>query len=254
MLNLKSLLTKITDDMLFTSGGQLNTGGELLTSFQSESIIGSGLAAANTISALITEVNQLSVPTMGSVNITTEYVSSSTSCKTTIPAGWYNFVTYKTTSSATTYSIILLGMTVSQANFIIHSTSQITQIQQSIPIKGAMSNGTTTNYRLNGTSGTHYYYVRQGNFVTVNFNVYCASPASGYTNFASGLPHHKTRVGTQSGSGLTTVIYRIIFPLSCADTNVAPMSCMIDNNGNIYGAGGTAGYYYYGSIGYLACY
>lgn len=253
MLNLKSLLTKITDDMLFTSGGQLNTGGELLTSFQSESIIGSGLAAANTISALITEVNQLSVPTMGSVNITTEYMYSST-YKITIPAGWYNFVTYKTSATATSYSIILLGMTVSQANFIIHSASQITQIQQSIPIKGAMSNGTTTNYRLNGTSGTHYYYVRQGNLVTVNFNVYCASPASSYTNFASGLPHHKTIIGTKSGSGLTTQTYQIISPLSCEDTSVAPMSCMIDNNGNIYGAGGTAGKYYYGSIGYLACY
>ena len=47
MLNIKSLLTKIVENILPISGGQMT--GDLKTSFKSSSIIGSKLASSQTI-------------------------------------------------------------------------------------------------------------------------------------------------------------------------------------------------------------
>jgi len=262
-VNLKSLLTKITTDILFTSGGQIKSGGDILTSFHSEKLAASGQISATTVSGMITELNNgYAGPSMGSVYIGTEYTpsvtlgSSTSNSQLTIPVGWYNYVTYKIPS---TPRILLFGMSPSSVvgkNFIVYSTSIIAEFQPQIVTKGSMSNGTTTYYNLNGTSGTHYYYVRQGNIVTVNLNVKCTTPSSSFTTFASGLPKHNqyyvTETVYQGTSQGKTQVDGVMGSLSCATTNIAPMKCKITPNGEIQGAGGTAGEYFYGSISYLA--
>ena len=223
-LNLKSLLTKIVENILPATGGQMT--GDLKTSFKSSSLIGSKLATSNTVSALLTELN--GKYQMGSVSINSEYTSG----RVTIPAGWYNYI-------ALNDKILLFGMTIDNKIFVV-SSSSVSAIQSAnIVTKGNMTNGTTTYYNLNGTSGTHYYYVREGNMVTVNFNIKCNKVSSSMTAFASGLPTHNYPTP-------------ITFPLSCESVGTyKPIYAQINSNGTISASLGVANNYYYGSISYI---
>jgi len=84
-------------------------------------------------------------------------------------------------------TILLLGMTIINQCFLISylpngPSAYTTQVWRynfpNIITKGTMANGTTTYFNLNGISGTHYYYVKSGNIVTVSFNVKCSQAAS----------------------------------------------------------------------------
>lgn len=224
MINLKSLLTKIVSNMVLKTGTQMI--GTLRTSFKQSTIIGSMLGPQGTIDNLLTQLS--GKYQMGSVYITAAYTSGGI----TVPSGWYNYISFNNV-------ILLLGMTVDKRMYTITST-YVAEIQYTnFPTKGNMTNGTTTYYNLNGIQGTHYYYVKQGNKVTVNFNVKCNQARSSMTQFASGLPTHNHPT-------------EISFPLACETAGTyRPMWVRINTNGTISGSLGTAGKYYYGSISYI---
>lgn len=204
--------------------------GALKTSFMNSEIIGSKQATQTaSISNLITELD--GKYQMGSVYLSSAYTDSGI----TIPSAWYNYISLG-------YIIILMGMTVSRKIYVINKYGNIftSEIQHTNNIsKGNMTNGTTTYYNLNGIAGTHYYYVKQGNKVTVSFNVKCTSPSSSMTQFASGLPTHNHPTA-------------FTFPLACAEAgSYRPIWAQINSDGTIYASLGSAGHYYYGSFCYI---
>ena len=222
MLNLTALLTKIVENILPVTGGQMT--GALKTSFQNSEIIGSKQTSGTTISALTTELS--GKYQMGSVNLA-EYTSGATK----IPGSWYNYLSLGD-------MFLLFAMTGNNGRYICYN-GKVYSFNNLVPSKGNMSNSTTTNYSLNGTAGTHYYYVRNGNVVTVNFNVKCTTASSSMTVFASGLPKHNISTG-------------VCFPLACEDTGTyRPMWAQINEDGTISGMLGTAGKYFYGSACYI---
>ena len=106
--------------------------------------------------------------------------------------------------------------------------------------KGNMTNTTVTNYNLNGNAGTHYYYVKIGRIVMVNFNVKCNSPAKWPSStFCSGLP--------------STYDSKEVY-VSLADANVdsGVMALAIQGDGTVKGSGGIADHYYYGCAMYVS--
>ena len=151
----------------------------LYTSFNNSEVIGSKELTSTTFSEIITEISQSAwgSPQIGSVYLGTAYSSNGD----TIPVGWYNYITdYQ---NSTTQYIWLFGMTIDNQCYEIKRKGSSTYyikryVFSNIISKGNMTNGTTTYYSLNGTAGTHYYYVKSGNIVTVCFNVKCTTPAS----------------------------------------------------------------------------
>ena len=226
MLNLKSLLTKIVENILPVTGGQMT--GVLKTSFQNSEIIGSKQTSGGTISALQNELN--GKYQVGSVNLS-EYSAGALK----IPASWYNYISLGN-------RFILLAMTGNNGMYYTRIQSppkHINKLNNFTPSKGNMTNSTTTNYNLNGTAGTHYYYIRNGNVVTVNFNVKCTTASSSWATFASGLPKHN-------------VSAEVCIPLACEDAGTyKPMWVKINTDGTISGMLGTAGKYFYGSACYI---
>lgn len=204
--------------------------GILRTSFKNSAVFGSKEVSQTTAPNLINTLN--GVYRIGSVYITTNYIQSTNFM---LPSGWYNYISLPD-------NIILFGMTNSYGIYrYYYGASQWTKISNQTPVKGNMSNTATTYYQLNGAAGTHYYYIKSGNIVTVNFNVKCNSAGTRQT-FATGLPKYF------SNDDLTNV-YTI---LACETAgNYKPMSIEIDANGKIIGSGGTAGNYYYGSVTYI---
>lgn len=230
MLNIKSLLTKIVENILPISGGQMT--GALKTSFKSAEVIGSKMASSQNIGALATEL--YGKYQMGSVNITQNYTAGNF----IIPNGWYNYISLND-------KILLFGMTTGVGIFLIRSanSSTINRVCKVAPlraIKGNLTAVSNSNYALNGTAGTHYYYVKFGNVVTVNFNVKCTTPNANMTKFASGLPKH---------NGAT----QIFFPLANQAAGAyRPMWARIDTDGTVWGClGGANNQYFYGSICYI---
>ena len=209
--------------------------GELQTNWGQ--VVGSKQVSATTVLGLIQEVHAQTYGEnqIGSVYIGTQYSLNGV----VIPTGWYNYAYVGD-------KLLLFGMTVSEKLYVVIPNSSFNGITYAGIILldngtitvGNPTNGTTTNYNLNGTAGTHYYYCKYGNIVTVNLNVKCTTPASSWATFASGLPTH----------GHPT---HISFLLGCADAGVQPMWCSITSSGELRGYVGTAGKTFYGSISYV---
>lgn len=211
----------------FWNGTQMS--GSMKTSFNDSEIFGSKHATSTSLGDLVAEL--AGKYQMGSVYISTAYTTGGI----TLAAGWYNYISFYD-------RILLLGMTVAQRMYLVYGGSPIVvaEIQPSnMTTYGNMTNGTTTYYNLNGTAGTHYYYSKEGNKVTVNFNVKCTKASGSMTQFASGLPTHNHPTA-------------ISFPLACETVGTyKPMWVQINSNGTISGSLGVAGQYYYGSICYI---
>lgn len=173
---------------------------------------------------------------IGSLNLTTQYSKNGI----VIPTGWYNYLMLFN-------NVILLGMTVTEKLFHLYlgnasdgssTVADMILINNGTITKSYPTNSATSNYNLNGTAGTHYYYCKYGNIVTVNFNVKCTTPTNSWTTFATGLPTHchPTEISTVLG---------------CETADKQPLWVQITSSGQIQAYGGVAGYYYYGSICYV---
>ena len=102
-------------------------------------------------------------------------------------------------------------------------------------------NNNTTNYRLNGTAGTNYFYVIRGDLVFVTFNVYCES--------ATLWP------STRSFKGLPAPLLNGADAVFCTLGDQAvggnAMIAAIQSDGTVQCTGGTTGHYYYGTGVYI---
>ena len=103
-----------------------------------------------------------------------------------------------------------------------------------------LANKNTTNYRLNGTAGTNYFYVVYGRLVFVTFNVYCVSAAQWPTACFQGLP-----------APLLSGADAVMACLGSQSINGGSIVAAIQANGDVQCTGGTTGQYYYGTAVYI---
>ena len=240
MLNVKSLLTKILNTMVFTTGGTANLG----TSFQSSKTVGSSEINGTTIPAIVADLWNRPQTIMGSCYVGTAYTNGGV----TIPVGWYNILCMNrdiTTTASTQLCALLFGMTVGDKQaYYVYSNDGTTiyisaaDVDNNRVTKGTMTNKVTTYYQLNGTSGTHYYYLRYGNLVVANFNVYCVNASGNRRECVTGLPKP---VGGQ----------QVKFPLVSQSSNGHVAMGWVLSTGAVHFSGGGTGEYIYGSVAYL---
>lgn len=108
--------------------------------------------------------------------------------------------------------------------------------------RGYPTNTTNTYYRLNGVAGSHYYYVKIGKIVFVNFNVQCVSAVKWDAHpdtFCTGLPAPDSSK-------------EVYVDLACADVGSDSITLAIQGDGTVKASGGTTNKYYYGSVTYIA--
>lgn len=247
MLDLKSLLTRIVQNMAIKTG--ITMTGELRTTESNNSnkyvVCGSQECVETTIPAIVEKL-RFSSGAIGSFYLGTAYTASNV----TIAAGWYNYCYIPHRSGGwdgTSFrdnqlygTLLLFGMTVSVAEVyqIRVSGGALTAIYKwdtSAPITGSIGGGTTTYYQINSCR-----YTRYGRLVIVSIGITCNSPVTSWSSVVqSGFPAPYGGVE--------------VYGACCASWSGFPtVAVAINSGGGIKFSGGKAGVSYEGTMYYMA--
>ena len=244
----KSGTVALAGDDLPLAGGTMT--GQILTSYRNSVAMGSYGTAQTTVDGFVGEV-RFSSGCMGSVSIGTAYTKDGV----TIPVGWYNFIYSPHRSGGMNGSasgdncnygnLFLMGMNNTNGFFRVRVSSSavagVTELEPKTAKSTAFTNNNTTNYRLNGTAGTNYFYVTYGSMVFVTFNVYCVSAAQWPANMSfKGLP-----------APLLNGADAVFCTLGDQAVGGNSMIAAIQSDGTVQCTGGTTGHYYYGTGVYI---
>ena len=260
MLNIKSLLYKICNDLIKNEAAAnltSNLTGQLKLSFKSIIAIGrlNKFSNSTSFASLISTIRYSS----GALGSHDMGLSSSVYNNQVID--WLrNFIWIPHRSGGVNGAasgdncdygnLLLMGMTMdlSSNNSIIvirvngGTIAETYAIKKNNVYKNNMTSNTTTYYQLNGTAGTNYYSVR-GGVVQATFSVKCNSAGEWPGSyFCSGLP--KPYGGLEVYGGL----------VDYSGNSNRPgrgMAISIHGDGTVYGSGGVAGGNYYGTITYI---